>query len=100
MTAIVDGLVAAGHSRGSIIVWDRSLVGIKEAGYKASADGFQLKSITPRDGYDLKATFTAPLLGKLVWGDVDYISDNGKSIPLSDTENTSNLSHFSPNTRK
>ena len=95
VTAIVDGLVASGHSRSSIIVWDRSLVGIKEAGYKASADGFQLKSITPRDGYDVKATFTAPLLGKLVWGDVDYISDNGKSVPLSDTENTSNLSHFS-----
>src|SRR4029077_8739456 len=93
-TAIVDGLVASGHSRSSIIVWDRSLVGIKEAGYKASADGFQLKSITPRDGYDVKATFTAPLLGKLVWGDVDYTSDNGKSVPLSDTENTSNLSHF------
>jgi len=95
VTAIVDGLVAAGHPRGSIIVWDRSLEGTKGAGYKASADGFQLKSIAPRDGYDLKATFTAPLLGKLVWGDVEYISDRGKSVPLSDTENTSSVSHFS-----
>ncbi len=94
VTAIVDGLVAAGHSRSSIIVWDRSLQKTKEAGYKAGADGFQLKSITPRDGYDVKATFTAPLLGNLVWGDVDYISDGGKSVPLSDTENTSNTSHF------
>ena len=93
VTAIVDGLVAAGHSRSSIIVWDRSLEGTKGAGYK-SGDGFQLKSIAPRDGYDPKATLTAPLLGKLVWGDVDYISDKGKSVPLSDTENTSNLSHF------
>src|SRR5216117_2290088 len=32
VNAIVDGLVAAGHSRGSIIVWDRSLGGIKDAG--------------------------------------------------------------------
>lgn len=94
VTAIVDGLVAAGHSRSSIIVWDRSLQKTKEAGYKAGADGFQLKNITPRDGYDVKATFTAPLLGNLVWGDVDYISDGGKSVPLSDTENTSNTSHF------
>src|SRR4029077_9037363 len=93
--AIVDGLVAAGHSRSSIVVWDRSLEGTKGAGYKASADGFRLKSIAPRDGYDLKATFTAPLLGKLIWGDVDYISDKGRSVPLSDTENTSNISHFS-----
>jgi uncharacterized protein (DUF362 family) len=42
----------------------------------------------------LKATLTAPLLGKLVWGDVEYISDKGKSVPLSDVENTSNVSHF------
>src|SRR2546429_1346092 len=95
VSAIVDGLVAAGHPRSSIIVWDRSLQGSKEAGYKKAADGFELKSIAPRDGYDPKATFTAPLLGKLVWGDVDYISDTGKSEPLSDTENTSSVSHFS-----
>ena len=94
VTAIVDGLVAAGHPRSSIVVWDRSLEGIKGAGYK-KADGFQLKAIAPRDGYDLKATLTAPLLGKLVWGDVDYISDGGRSVPLSDTENTSDVSHFS-----
>ncbi len=92
--AIVDGLLAAGHPRGSIIVWDRSLEGTKGAGYKKS-DGFELKSIPPRTGYDLKATFTAPLLGKLVWGDVDYVIDGGKSVPLSDSENTSNVSHFS-----
>ncbi len=94
VVAIVDGLVAAGHPRSSIVVWDRSLEGTKGAGYKSSGDGFQLKSIAPRAGYDLKATFTAPLLGKLVWGDAEYISDKGKSVPLSDVENTSNVSHF------
>src|SRR5438552_11635164 len=94
VTAIVDGLVAAGHPRDSIIVWDRSLGGIKGAGYRSGIDGFELKSIAPRDGYDPKATFTAPLLGKLVWGDVDYKSDKGKMVPLSDTENTSSESHF------
>jgi len=92
--AIVDGLLAAGHPRSSIVVWDRSLEGTKGAGYK-KGDGFELKSIPPRTGYDPKATITAPLLGKLVWGDVDYVSDKGKSVPLSDTENTSDVSHFS-----
>src|SRR5207247_312264 len=33
--------------------------------------------------------------GKLVWGDFDYVGDVGKMTVLSDTENTSNLSHFS-----
>jgi Domain of unknown function (DUF362) len=94
VTAIVDGLVAAGHPRSSIVVWDRSIEGTKGAGYKKS-DGFELKSIAPRDGYDAKETVTAPLLGKLVWGDLEYVSDKGRSVPLSDTENTSNISHFS-----
>lgn len=94
VSAIVDGLVAAGHPRSSIVVWDRSIEGTKGAGYKKS-DGFELKPIAPRDGYDPKATLTAPLLGKLIWGDVDYVSDKGKSVPLSDSENTSDVSHFS-----
>ena len=95
VNAIVDGLVAAGHARSSIIVWDRSLGGIKEAGYRPGADGYQLRAIAPREGYDTKAVLSMPLLGKLVWGDLEYKSDKGKMPLLSDTENTSNLSHFS-----
>jgi len=95
VNAIVDGLVAAGHSRGSIIVWDRSLGGIKDAGYRPGINGYQLKAITPRDGYDPKAVISAPLIGQLVWGDLDYRSEREKIPLLSDTENTSNVSHFS-----
>jgi len=95
VNAIVDGLVAAGHPRNSIIVWDRSLGGIKGAGYRSGINGYQLKAIEPRDGYDPKATFSAPLIGKLIlWGDFDYRSDK-EMVMLSDTENTSNVSHFS-----
>lgn len=92
--AIVDGLVAAGHARGSIVVWDRALGGIKEAGYRAGAEGYQLISIPPQDGYDAKAVFSAPLMGKLIWGDLKYESGKGKTPLLSDTENTSSESHF------
>jgi len=92
--AIVDGLAAAGHSRHAIIVWDRSLDGIKEAGYQTGSEGYQLKAIRPRDGYDPKAVYSAPLLGKLIWGDLEYRGDLGKREPLSDTENTSSVSHF------
>src|SRR5438876_3994606 len=95
VNAIVDGLVAAGHPRGSIIVWDRSLGGIKDAGYRPAIDGYRLEAIQPRDGYDPKAILSAPLVGKLIWGDFDYRSDKGKMPMLSDTENTSNVSHFS-----
>ncbi len=88
-------MVAAGHSRRSIIVWDRSLTGIQEAGYRPGAEGYQLKDIPPKVGYAEKATTTAPLLGTLVWGDLDYRNELGRIEPLNDSENTSNVSHFS-----
>ena len=94
VNTIVDGLVAAGHSRRDIIVWDRSLAGIKEAGY-TEREGYQLKSIPPRDGYDPKATYSAPFLGNLIWGDSEYLSSGGQLPLLSETENTSSVSHFS-----
>jgi hypothetical protein len=94
VNAIVDGLVAAGHSRNSIIVWDRSLGGIKEAGYRPDKEGYQLRSIAPHEGYDPMATFTAPLTGKLIWGDFEYRSDRGMIPLLSDQELTSDDSHI------
>src|SRR5213082_589961 len=95
VNAIVDGLAAAGHPRSSIIVWDRSLGGIKEAGYRPAVDGYQVKAIAPHDGYDAKAMQSAPLVGKLVWGDFEYAGDTGKMPIFADTEATSNVSHFS-----
>ena len=95
VNAIVDGLAAAGHPRSSIIVWDRSLGGIKEAGYRPAVDGYQVKAIAPHEGYDAKAMLSAPLAGKLVWGDFDYVGDTGKMPLFADTEATSNVSHFS-----
>src|SRR5437763_1802617 len=80
VNAIVDGLAAAGHPRSSIIVWDRSLGGIKDAGYHAGIDGYQLRAITPRDGYDPKAVLSAPLMGQLIWGDLDYLE--ARRIPI------------------
>jgi uncharacterized protein (DUF362 family) len=95
VNAIVDGLAAAGHARERIIVWDRSLGGIKEAGYRPTADGYQLRAIPPKDGYDEKAQMSAPVLGKLVWGDFEYRRATGTSMLLSDMENTSDISHLS-----
>jgi hypothetical protein len=94
VNTIVDGLVAAGHSRNSIIVWDRSLGGIKEAGYRPDKEGYQLRSIAPHEGYDPKAIFTAPLTGKLIWGDLEYRSDRGMIPLMSDQELTSDDSHI------
>src|SRR5262249_48639973 len=67
----------------------------KEAGYRPGSDGYQLRSIAPHDGYDAKAVLSAPLVGKLIWGDFEYVGDTGKMPLLADAEATSNVSHFS-----
>ena len=95
VNAIVDGLAAGGHPRSSIVVWDRSLGGIKEAGYRSAVDGFQVKAIAPHDGYDPKAMQSAPVVGKLVWGDFEYVGDTGRMPIVADADATSNVSHFS-----
>lgn len=95
INAIVDGLVAAGHSRKDIIVWDRSLEGIVEAGYRPEKEGYQLKSILPGDGYDPRAVFSVPLSGKLIWGDLEFRPERGKGPLMSEPELTSDDSHFS-----
>src|SRR5215472_2716155 len=95
VNAIVDGLAAAGHPRSSIVVWDRSVGGIKDAGYRSGVDGYQVKAIAPHDGYDAKAMLSAPLVGKLVWGDFEYVGDTGKMPIVADADATSNVSHFS-----
>jgi Uncharacterized conserved protein len=95
VNAIVDGLATAGHPRSSIVVWDRSVGGIKDAGYRPAVDGYQVKAIAPHDGYDAKAMLSAPLVGKLVWGDFEYAGDTGKMPLFADTDATSNVSHFS-----
>src|SRR5438034_8808579 len=89
VNAIVDGLVAAGHPRSSIIVWDRSLGGIKDAGYQPGNDGYQLRAIAPRDGYDKNAVLCAPSLGKLVSSGFDYRAYKVNMPILSKTENQS-----------
>ncbi|MEP6937642.1 MAG: DUF362 domain-containing protein [Chthoniobacterales bacterium] len=93
--AIADGLAAVGVPRSSIVVWDRSVRGALEAGYESRGNRYQLLSASPRDGYDPKAIFSAPIMGNLIWGDLEYKSNGGQTPLLSDTENTSNESHFS-----
>ncbi len=91
--AIVDGLVAAGQTRSSIIVWDKTLGGVRKAGY-TDHEGYQLHAIPPRDGYDPKAVISAPFLGNLIWGDYEYAGGRGESPILGDEANTSSVSHL------
>lgn len=94
VNAISHGVAAAGVPRRNIILWDRELGGVERAGYRAGREGYQLRSIEPREGFDSKAQITAPLMGKLIWGDLAYIPRRGENPIAADAENTSNVSHI------
>ena len=75
--AILAGLEEAGIPRSHVIIWDREADDLYAAGYTAGR-GYQLVSIPPAKGYDRGAQFSAPILGKLIWGDTLFAEKQGK----------------------
>ncbi len=69
--AIAAGLTKAGVPAKNILVWDRGDLGA--AGFRNGK--YQVRSIEPAYGYDPKQVFTAPLMGKLIWGDAGFKDD-------------------------
>ncbi len=76
--AIVDGLEQAGIPRNRVIVWDRDLDDLRAAGFVRQRGGYEVASIPPITGYDRTAVFSAPILGKLIWGDALFAEKQGK----------------------
>lgn len=70
--AIAKGLIAAGVPARNIIVWDRNFDDLIAAGYRKDSPLYQLQWIDPRTGYDSESQVSAPLLGKLIWGDSQF----------------------------
>ena len=93
--AIVAGLEQAGVPRKKIIVWDRDPETLRSAGFDGRS-GYAVRAIDPPRGYDRAATFTAPVLGKLIWGDLLFREKvrraDGKRA--SEADQLSSASHF------
>jgi len=70
--AIVEGLAAAGIPPSNIIVWDRNLADLLAAGYRTDSARYQLRWVDPVKGYDRKSQVSAPVLGRLIWGDSGF----------------------------
>ena len=85
--AVVAGLEEAGVPPARIIVWDREMADLRAAGFIARRGGYQVRGIAPITGYDRAAQFTAPTLGKLIWGDLlfqDSRVRGGKRVAAAD----------------
>jgi uncharacterized protein (DUF362 family) len=70
VSAIVSGLESAGVPRDRIFVWDRNTEDLKTAGYLPRKDRYDVRAIDPPRGFDRDAQLIAPVLGKLMWGDL------------------------------
>ncbi len=68
VAAVVAGLRDAGVRE--VIVWDRNAAGLRAAGFTPQRLGCEVRAIDPPHGWDRTSSFHAPVLGKLIWGDL------------------------------
>ncbi len=98
--AIVDGLRQAGVPAANIIVWDRDAEELQAAGYLDREGRSTLPcvvtGIAPR-AYDPKDIYTAPVLGRLIWGDLLF---TGQLVPADETPHRRGPSHVRPPARR
>lgn len=94
--AIIDGLEQAGVKPSSVIVWDRESADLAEAGFAPRRLGCKVRGIDPPAGWDRTATFAAPALGRLIWGDALFVEKNRKGLgrTTTDSDQLSSTSHF------
>jgi hypothetical protein len=94
--AVVDGLLAAGVPPQHILVWDRNREDLIDAGFVANSRKYRLRWIDPENGYDRSAMITAPVLGKLIWGDSKFGERNGKKLidRIASGDQLSSTSHY------
>jgi hypothetical protein len=73
VAAVVESLLQAKIPTNHIIVWDKRLVDLKNAGYAdlATRYGIRLEACIT-GGFDEKTFYDAPLLGHLLWGDREF----------------------------
>ncbi len=93
--AIVAGLLGAGVPAKNIIVWDRNLDDLLAAGYREDGP-YSLRWVDPAVGYDAQSQVSAPVLGKLIWGDRKFGDKAGMRFAdlLSDGDQLSSQSYY------
>ncbi len=94
--AIAAGLRDAGVPAKNIIVWDRNFDDLIAAGYSKSGTNYTLAWVDPSKGYDPQAQVSAPILGKLIWGDRKFGDKAGMRFSdiLSTGEQVSSASYY------
>ena len=70
---VIETLLAAGFKASQIIVWDRRKADLRLAGFYQLRDRFGISIEGSLDeGYDPEVFYSTPLLGNLVYGDLEF----------------------------
>lgn len=71
--AVVQGLLSSGLPSNHIIIWDKRQSDLRLAGFNALASRYGVHVAgSEQAGYDNNTFYDTPLLGNLVWGDLDF----------------------------
>lgn len=68
--SILRGLDRAGVPRSRILLWDRDAADLDAAGFGEYRNAGIARAINPPHGFDAAEKLVAPVLGKLIWGDL------------------------------
>jgi hypothetical protein len=73
VAGVVEGLLAAGVPPTNIIVWDKQSEHLRSAGFFELAQRYGIRVAGSfQAGYDLTNFYESPIIGDLVWGDVEF----------------------------
>ena len=97
VNAVVAGLRDIGIPPERIVLWDRSVADLKDAGFTNPSANYRVRWSYPGKGYSTKDVYISTVLGQLIWGDLDF-TRRYSSFELSPGEkprdNLSSNSHF------
>ena len=68
VAAVVAGLREAGVNH--IFVWDKNTGALRACGFTPQRLGCEVRAIEPPGGWDRTAVLQAPVLGRVIWGDL------------------------------
>lgn len=73
VAAVIEGLLKAGVPGHNIIIWDKHLEDLRRAGFTELAPRYGVRVAgSAAAGYDEATAYDTPLLGNLVWGDLEF----------------------------
>ena len=71
--AVLTSMLEVGHPPGQVILWDRQMASLRQAGFVALAERHGVRvAASAEAGYDTNEFYASALLGQLVHGDLEF----------------------------